>query len=58
MNWETRLIGRGSPLYSFLPARWGRGVREATVATLESRSEDAAKELTKDIILLVPEALS
>lgn len=49
MNWETRLIGRGSPLYGFLPA---------TVAILESRSEDAAKELTKDIILLVQEVFS
>lgn len=37
---------------------WGRGVHEATVAILESRSEDAAKELTKDIILLAPEVLS
>lgn len=37
---------------------WGRGIHEATVAILESRSEDAAKELTKDIILLVPEVLS
>ena len=37
---------------------WGRGVHEATVAILESRSEDAAKELAKDIVLLVPEALS
>ena len=33
-------------------------VHEATVAILESRSEDAAKELAKDILLLVPEVIA
>lgn len=37
---------------------WGKGIHEAAVAILESRSEDAAKELAKDVILLVPEVLS
>lgn len=36
---------------------WGRGVHEATVRILESRSEEAAKALAMDIILLVPEVL-
>ena len=37
---------------------WGNGVREATVAILESRSEEAAKELAKDTLLLVTEVLA
>lgn len=37
---------------------WGLGVHGAAVAILESRSEDAAEELIKDIILLVPEVLA
>lgn len=36
----------------------GKEVHEATVAILESRSEDAAKELAKDVILLVQEVLA
>ena len=36
----------------------GKEVHEATVAILESRSEDAAKELTKDVLLLVLEVLA
>ena len=36
----------------------GKEVHEATVAILESRSEDAAKELAKDILLLVLEVLA
>lgn len=35
----------------------GRGVHEAVVAILESRSEDAAKALAADIILLVLEVI-
>lgn len=36
---------------------WGRGIHEAVVEILETRSEEAAKALASDIILLVLEVL-